>query len=128
MELREKTTTLTVRDFSAAGIRLEQNFQGEVTGRYNAKRSETVSLLIRPEGSFESEAKAIETTSDGEVVLSTAKGSGKLDSYPSVRFSGEGSYQTGSKKLAWLNTTKIRIEGTLNLDNNELMARIYAKK
>jgi hypothetical protein len=128
LELREKMTTLTVRDFTPAGARLEQNLQGEVTGRYNAKHSETNSLLVRPDGSFEYEGKGIETTSDGEIVLLTAKGSGGLDAYPMVKFNGEGSCQTPSKKLSWLNTIKIRFEGTYNLDSAELTSRIYAKK
>src|SRR6059036_3930056 len=74
VELKEKTTTITVKDFSPAGIRVDYNSEGEVTGMYNARHIETVSGLVKPDGSSEYEARAIDTTSDGDTILITAKG------------------------------------------------------
>jgi hypothetical protein len=68
LEYKGKTTTLTVRDFTAAGARVEINEQGEMKGRYNANRLETVNVLMKPEGTSEWETKAIETTRDSDVV------------------------------------------------------------
>ncbi len=57
LEYKGKTTTLTVRDFTPAGARIEINEQGEMKGRYNANHLETVTVLIKPDGTSEWEAK-----------------------------------------------------------------------
>src|SRR5438093_12183302 len=84
VELKEKTTTITVKDFSPAGNRVEYNSEGEVTGMYNARHIETVSGLVKPDGSSEYEARAIDTTSDGDTILITAKGKGRVEPPPGV--------------------------------------------
>lgn len=45
-----------------------------------------------------------------------------------VRFEGEVSFQTASKKLAWLNTTKGWVEGTNDMSTGEATGKVYAKK
>ena len=52
-EVKEKTTTITVKDFTPAGVRAEYNQQGEVKGRYNAIHIETVTVLFKPDGTAE---------------------------------------------------------------------------
>jgi len=126
-ELREKITTITVKDFSPAGIRVEYNSEGEVTGRYNARHIETVSGLVKPDGSSDYEARAIDTTSDGDTILITAKGKGMVETPTKSRFEGEHTFQTASKKLAWLNTVKGRHEGTYNPATGEVSIRLYGK-
>jgi len=55
-ELKEKTTSITIKDFSPAGIRVDYNSEGEVTGMYNARHIETASGLVKPDGSSEYES------------------------------------------------------------------------
>ena len=125
-EVKEKTTTVTVKDFTPLGIRAEYNLQGEVKGKYNARHIETVTVLFKPDGTVEYEARGINTTSDGEIVLETAKGKGTMGT-PTGPFEGETTFQTASKKLAWLNTVKARHQGTANLMTDEESYKLYGK-
>src|SRR2546425_3488073 len=126
-ELKEKTTTITVKDFSPAGIRIEYNSEGEVIGRYSARHIETASVLVKPDGTSEYEARGIDTTNDGDTILITAKGRGWVETPTKSRFEGEDTFQTASKKLAWLNTVKGRHEGTFNPATGEVSIRLYGK-
>src|SRR3989442_2033284 len=126
-ELKERTTTITVKDFSPAGIRVEYNSKGEVVGRYNARHIETVSGLVKPDGSSEYEVRAIDATSDGDTVLITGKGRGWVETPTKSRIEGEHTFQTASKKLAWLNTVRGRHEGTYNPATGEVSIRLYGK-
>ncbi len=126
-ELKEKTTTITIKDFTPAGVRAEYNQQGEVRGKFNSRHIETVSALFKPDGTVEYEGRGVDITSDGETFLVTAKGKGRQESPTTIRFEGETNYQTASKKLAWLNTTKGRHEGTYNNATGEASIRLYGK-
>ena len=113
-EVKEKTTTITVKDFSPLGARVEYNQLGEVKGIYNATHIETVNVLFKPDGSAEYEGRGIDTTSDGDTILLTAKGKGKGETPTKISFEGETTFQTSSKKLAWLNNVKAQHRGTAN--------------
>jgi len=127
VELKEKTTTVTVKDFSSAGIKIDYNSEGEVKGRYIARHIETASVLIKPDGTSEYEARGIETTSDGDTILITGKGRGWVETPMKNRFEGENTFQTSSKKLAWLNNVKGRHEGTFNPATGEVTINLYGK-
>ena len=126
-EVKEKTTTITVKDFTPAGVRVEYNQQGEVKGRYNAMHVETVTVLFKPDGMVEYEARGIDTTNDGDTILSTARGKGKSETPTKVSFEGETTFQTVSKKLAWLNSVKARHKGTGNSVTGEASYKLYGK-
>ena len=126
-ELKEKTTTITIKEFTPVGVRAEYNQQGEVRGKLNSRHIETVSALFKPDGTVEYEGRGVDTTSDGETFLVTSKGKGKQEGPTIVRFEGESNYQTASKKLAWLNTTKGRHQGTYNNTTGEASIRLYGK-
>jgi hypothetical protein len=125
-EVKEKTTTVTIKDFTPLGVRAEYNVQGEFKGRFNSRHLETVNVLFKPDGTVEYEARGIDTTSDGDVVLSTSKGKGRTGT-PTGPFEGETILQTTSKKLAWLNTVKARHQGTANLMTDEVSYKVYGK-
>lgn len=127
-ELKAKTTTITVKDFTPAGIRTEYNLQGEVKGRFDAMHIETATVLGKPDGTFEFEVKSINATNDGDTVLITSKGKGRQETPTTARFQTEDSIQTNSAKLAWLNSTKTQGEGTYHFPTGELVAKFYAKK
>ncbi|HZY94109.1 MAG TPA: hypothetical protein VFE98_04510 [Candidatus Bathyarchaeia archaeon] len=126
-ELREKTTTITIKDFTPSGVRAEYNQQGEVHGKIDSRHLETVSALFKPDGTVEYEGKGIDTTSDGEFFLVTSKGKGRQETPTTIRFEGESTYQTASAKLAWLNNTKGKHEGTYNNTTGEASIRLYGK-
>jgi hypothetical protein len=126
-EVKEKTTTITVKDFTPAGVRVEYNQQGEVKGRYNALHIETVTVLFKPDGTAEYEGRGIDTTTEGDTILLTAKGRGKGETPTRISFEGETTFQTASKKLAWLNSVKARHKGTANPVTGEASYSLYGK-
>jgi len=127
-ELREKTTTVTIKDFTPAGVRSEYNLQGQVKGKFEAMHLETVTVLGKPDGTFEFEVKGINATNDGDTVLITNHGKGWQDTPATAKFQSEDTYQTNSRKLAWLNSMKTQSEGTYNFVTGELEAKTYSKK
>jgi hypothetical protein len=128
VELKSKIKTTTIKDITPAGVRLEYNAEGEVKGSFNAAHIETISLLAKADGTIEWESKIIEMTKDGDMVIAVAKGTGRQESSYLRRFEGDVTFQTSSKKLQWLNTTKGWIEGTNIVSTGETTAKVYAKK
>jgi len=72
-------------------------------------------------------ARGIDTTSDGDTILITARGKGRVETPTSSTLEGEHTFQTASKKLAWLNKVKGRHEGTYNPATGEVSIRLYGK-
>src|SRR6266498_4533335 len=105
-ELAEKTTSVTIKEFTPEGVLISYNLQGQVKGQYEAAHMETVDAMFKPDGTYEFEARGIDQTKDGDMVLIRAKGIGKTVSQNSVHAKGEANYQTLSKKLEWLNSAK----------------------
>src|SRR5712691_3486790 len=127
-ELSEKTTSVTIKEFTPDGVLISYNLQGTQKGQYDATHMETVDALFKPDGTYEFEARGIDQTNDGDMVLTRAKGIGKTVSPTSVHAEGEATYQTLSKKLGWLNSAKGRFEGTYDLSTGEFVAKIFAQK
>ena len=127
-ELAEKTTSVTIGEFTPEGVRISYNLQGRMIGQYEADHMETVDAMFKPDGTYEFEARGIDQTNDGEMVLIRAKGRGKQVSPTSVHAEGEATYQTQSKKLGWLNSAKGRFEGTYNATTGEFIAKVFAQK
>ena len=128
LELRGKNTTRTIKEFSPAGIRLENNLEGEVKGLYNATYYATIDALVKPDGTIDYETRQIHTTDEGETVLVDYKGKSIRESPTHNRFVGENTFQTSSKKLAWLNGTQSRHEGEYNPFTGEQNLRVYARR
>jgi hypothetical protein len=128
LESKGKNTTRTIKDFSPAGMRLENNLEGESTGLYNATFYATINLLAKPDRSIDYELRQIDTTSDSETVLLYYKGKSFIDSPTHNHFEGETTFQTSSKKLAWLNGIKARVEGEYDPVKGENIFRIYGKR
>jgi hypothetical protein len=128
LELKGKNTTRTIKDFSPAGIRLENNLEGEVKGIYNATYYATIDALVKPDGTIDYETRQIHTTDEGETVLVDYKGKSIRESPTHNKFVGENTFQTSSKKLVWLNGLKSRHEGEYNPVTGEQNFRVYAKR
>ncbi len=127
-ELAEKTTSVSIKEFTPEGVRISYNLQGRVKGQYEADHMETVDAMFKPDGTYEFEARGIDQTADGDMVLIRGKGTGKTVSPTSVHAEGEATYQTLSKNLEWLNTSKSRFEGTYNVPTGEFIAKIFVQK
>jgi len=128
LESKGKNTTRTIKDFSPAGMRLENNLEGESKGVYNATFYATINLLAKPDRTIDYELRQIDTTSDGETVLLYYKGKSIIDSPTHNHFGGETTFQTQSKKLAWLNGIKARVEGEYDPVKGENIFRVYGKR
>ena len=127
-ELNEKTTSVTIREFTPDGVMISYNLQGTVKGQYQASHMETVDALFKSDGTYEFEARALDQIDDGDMVIIRAKGKGRQVSPTSVHAEGEAAYQTLSEKLKWLNGAKGRFEGTYNTETGEFAAKIFAQK
>src|SRR2546428_13741647 len=89
---------------------------------------ETVDALFKPDGTYEFEARGIDQTADGDMLIIKAKGTGRTISPTSVHAEGKAVYQTPSEKLKWLNTAKGRFQGTYNTSPGEVIAKVFAPK
>jgi hypothetical protein len=128
VELKLKTTTTTVKDLGASGARIDFNVQGEVKGKYNGVHMETISMVLKPDGTSEGESKGVEFTRDGDAIFFTTKGRSRSSGPTTVTAEGTVNFQTPSPKLSWLNSTKGRFEATANMITGEIDAKIYANK
>jgi hypothetical protein len=95
---------------------------------YNASFYGTINLLAKPDGTIDYEVRQIDTTSDGDTVLLYFKGKSIIESPTHNKFVGENTFQTSSKKLAWLNGIKARHEGEYNPVAGENNFRVYGKR
>ena len=127
-ELAEKTTSVTIKEFTPEGVRISYNLQGKMKGQYEAAHMETVDAMFKPDGTYEFEARGLDQTDDGDMILIRVKGTGKQVSPTSVHAEGEATYQTLSQKLAWLNSAKGRFEGTYDTSTGEFIAKVFAQK
>ena len=71
--------------------------------------------------------RGIDTTSEGDTILLTAKGRGKAETPTKISFEGETTFQTAAKNLAWLNNVKARHQGTANPVTVEASYRLYGR-
>ena len=128
LDLTSKNTTRTIKDFSPEGIKLESNLEGTAKGVYDATFYATITMLVKPDRTIDYEARQIHTTSDGDTVLVYYKGSSIIESPTHNKFVGLTTFQTGSKKLAWLNGVKARHEGEYDPVAGENDFRVYGTR
>ncbi len=127
-EIREKTTSVTVREFTPQGVRISFNLQGQVKGQYDAARMETVDALLKPDGTYDLELRIVDQTAAGEVILIPGTGTGTFTSPTTARIGGTNTFRTASKTFAWLNTAKGRWEGTYHAPTGEVVVKCYAER
>lgn len=127
-ESRSKTTSVTVKEFTPQGVRVSFNNQGQTKGRYDSADMATVDALVKPDGTSEFEARIVDVTLEGEVILFQGKGTLKPVSPTVNRAEATGVYQTASKKLAWLNSVKARFEGTSSLPTGETVTKTFVQR
>ncbi len=128
-DVKEKVTSVTLREFTAQGARIDFNLEGQVSGRLNGLRMSTHNVLLKADGTAEGDSRTLLFTKDGEPVFLIGKVKARLiDPTPKTSVEEELSFQTPSQKLAWLNTTKGWSEGTHNFATGEFNAKVYTQK
>ena len=83
--------------------------------------TETVDIIQRMDGTNEWESRAIDTTHEGDIIMISGKGTGKMET-----FQGEYKFMTNSKKLSWLNSSKAYAEGMSDMRSGEATIKVYA--
>jgi hypothetical protein len=127
-EIRGKTVSRSIKDITPLGIRLELNNEGKFAGgKYLANHIETVNVFQNLNGSLQWETKALEMTTEGDTVVISARGTGKATGPSTIWAEGEAVYLTQSPRLAWLNTTKARLEVTANNETGEFEIKVYSR-
>jgi len=123
-EIKEKTTTVIIKEFSPDGAMIQYNSSGEAKGEhYHASHMETTDVKMKMDGTNEWESRSMEMTKEGDVVMISGRGTGRANN-----FSGEFTYMTNSPRLSWLNNTKGHVEGTTDMKNNEATIKVWAEK
>ena len=125
-EIKEKTTALIIKEFTADGAMVQYNSMGEVKGKYHGIHMETANVKLKMDGTNEWEVKAMEITKEGDVVMATGSGTGRQENAMEGSFKGEVTYMTNSPRLSWLNNTKGWVEGMTDQKNNEATIKVYA--
>ncbi len=127
-EVREKATTVTVKEFTPEGVRLSYNLQGQVKGQYDAARLESADTLFRVDGSGDLEIHIMDQTPEGDVILIPGRGTVKQVSPTTIHVQGTNTFLTTSKKFAWLNPAKGRFEGTFDRATGEAVVKCFATR
>jgi len=124
--IQEKVLSRTIKEITPFGVRIELNLEGRVSGElYTAQHMETVSIFQKSDGTFENEARAIETTKEGDVVVISFKGTGKQTGLTTLWGQGEGIAMTQSKRLAQLDGTRMRTEVNADYATGDVQVKIY---
>ena len=125
-EIKEKILSTTIKEITPFGIKLELNLEGQLTGElYTAHHMETVSLVQNVDGSFESEARAIENTRDGDMLVISYRGSGKQTGPTTMWGESEGIIMTQSKRLSQLNNARVKTEVTADVASGEVVVKYF---
>ncbi len=126
-EAHLKVTTETIKEITPFGIRLEANYAGEHVGPSFYSRSvSTVSAFLKTDGTYDWESKAVDTTKEGDIIVGTFHGTGRMTGPNTGKYEGEAIYTTQSPRLSWLNNTKCRLEGTGDMATGEDHVKIFA--
>ena len=125
-ETQEKILSTTIKEITPFGNKLEFNLAGQVAGAlYAGQHIETANVLLKNDGTLEGEFKAIETTKEGDVLVFSAKGVGKQTGISTASVEIEALILTQSKRLAQLNNSWIRIDGTADFGAGDVRLKYY---
>jgi len=123
LEIKDKTSVTIIKEFRPDCAKIQFNSVGEVRGKYTGSHTETVDILQKMDGTNEWESRAIDVTPNGEIIMVSGRGMGKMQT-----FQGEYTFMTNSQNLSWLNTTKTWVEGTVDPNSMGATIKVYAMK
>lgn len=122
-EIKEKTQSTIIKEFTADGAWIQYNSMGEMKGeKIHATHVETADVKLKMDGSNEWELRAMDMTKEGDVVMISGKGTGSMNKEKAIEsnFSGEVTFMTNSPRLSWLNGTKGWFEGKTKGDEADI--------
>jgi hypothetical protein len=127
-ESQTKMVTTTVKEITPHGVKLELNQEGQFAGSaYNAREIGTTSVFWKMDGTFDWETRVIHMTQEGDVIVGSARGTGRSTPSGNV-IEGESLLMTGSQRLSSVNNRRVRIEGTSNMATGETRSKAYLKQ
>jgi hypothetical protein len=125
-KIQEKILSRTIKEITPFGVRIELNLEGHISGDlYTGQHMETVTLFQKTDGTFESEARAIESTKDGDVFVISYKGTGKQTGLTTMWGESVGIIMTRSKKFAQLNNARFRAEVNADVSTGDVQVSCY---
>jgi hypothetical protein len=125
---KENTSSVNIKEFSPKGAMLDITLAGKISGKITGIIMTTHNMLMKPDGTGEADLRSI-IFSDGEPIFIWGKAMGKLtDPTPIEKIEENLTFQTPSKKLEYLNTTKGWAEGTYNIATGEYNFKVYTVK
>ena len=125
LSIRGKNVSTTIRDVSHLGIVLEQNSTLETEGKFEGAGFSTVTIHMKPDGSSQYEQKGFVTTPKGESIALWGRGKGKSTSPTNATWEGEVQFMSQAPRLASLNETTYRVEGTGNQAEGEFSGTVF---
>ncbi|MDG6996971.1 MAG: hypothetical protein JRN52_13710 [Nitrososphaerota archaeon] len=125
-ELRTKITSSTMKEATPFGSIVEHNLVGEATGVFSARHTETITVFFKHDRAYEWDTKFSQTTNEGDFIVGTGHGTGKMTGPNSHEDEGEVLFMTQSPRLSWLNNKKARIESTGDMKTGETYEKIFA--
>jgi len=125
-EDRVKATPMTIKEVTPFGIRIEYNNVGEFKGVYNANVNDTVTGFLKNDGTIDWEVKGLQYTKEGDLVIFTGHGTGKVTGPTTNKGEAEIVFVTQSPKLSWLNNRKWRVDVTGDMATGESLGKFFA--
>lgn len=108
------------------GMRINIPFDGEVSGPSVKGKIEGADLvLLRPDGVGILHIHAVVTTDAGELISVQASGISTATQDGRYAIKEVITYQTGSEKLAWLNSIQAFADGFSDMAANKLDAKVF---
>ena len=127
-EGKENTTSVNIKEFSPEGAKLDIMVVGKVSGKVIGQIMTTHNALMKPDNTGTADVRSI-IFSNGEPIFVWGKATSKMvDPTPIEKIEENLTFQTPSKRLAYLNTTKGLSEALYNLGTGEYSFKVYAIK
>jgi hypothetical protein len=126
-DIKGKSHSWTIKEAGKNGVIMETNDVGEVTGKYHASFMETTTVHIKQDGTITWESRGMQN-SGSDMIVTAGKGTAHNPTPTTIAWEGEVTFMTKSPKLAWLNNTKARQEGTGNSADKTFTGKYYAER
>ena len=127
-EFHAKRITATIKEISPNGVKFDNNDEGEYKeGEFHFRYMQTNSILLKPDGTGEWEAKGIANTKEGDTMVYWGNGKGHSTGQNTASWEGEIHRITTSPRLSALNNTTQWVEVKGNTATGEYSGKSYAK-
>lgn len=125
-EWRAKAAPLTVKEITPFGIKVEYNDVGQFSGVFTTTSYDTCAFFLKNDGTFDVEVKGLWATKEGDFIVVTAHGNGRMSGPTTSKADGEFIFMTQSPKLSWLNNKKYRAEITGDIATGESVGKFFS--